>query len=395
MNNGVCIISQCQDFYVTIPKSVKLAILLPTVRWTSAAQSVIGAWIGGANENVAILIADNSENEEKRAFLEKICSCKPNIIAISHEKNIGGLNNFYYLYDWCKEIEYCALVADDDWVSPTYHLDAFDALQAAPNASSASVGTTFVDLGDGNLINVNQASMCGEQPIQRMMQWNCSAARVTMYNVSRRTSLDAALEFLKKSPLNGTTLLENLWELNRLAVGDFLNLPGKGCMIHYPAQRARDGKEAERVYDSLYKDHNLQAPFVYFGNLSTAIQCAIFLMGNMSPIKDPLQKVLCGQHIFSEIFKKSFLKKVDSVESHEAVRMLFANHPRARDGFFEFCVPPFSENPQFTLQLLEWFIEVIKALENPPINGVEPVSEQFKKFVLSVLSVNQPATETF
>jgi hypothetical protein len=386
--NDVPIIKAGEDVFVDIPASARLAILLPTGRWTPMAQSVIGSLVGVASEEVAVLIADNSENAEKRMFLEKIRGINPHVIAISHEKNTGGTKNILYLFDWCKEkdIEFCAVMTDDDWMSPSYHVDSYRTLLDEPNASGAAKGTTFVDIGDGRLVDVSQPSMRGDTPIGRMRQWNGIIARVTMYNGSRRATLEAAVEYLRRTPLSGVILAEDLWELNRLACGDFLNVPGNGCYIHYPAARSNLGDATRRYFDLLCKDVGLQYPFVFFLDLSTAVQCAVFLMGNLSPIADPEQRELCGQHVFGHIFTNGFLRKLSDQSSRAVAANLFAHHPEAMRGFQKYCGPPFSHQPRFDRALMDWFIEVIRVFETTPPANETALSERFRQFVVDQLS---------
>ena len=386
MSLDVMIVNAGQDSFVQIPASVSLAILLPTARWTPLARSIIGSMVGVATEEIAVLVADNSENPDKLKFLQKIRNLNPNVIAVAHEKNIGALSNFIYLHDWCKNVKFSAIMADDDWMSPGYHPDAYRALLDRPHASSAAAGTTFVDIGDCNLVNVNQRSMCGNSPIQRMSQWNGIVARVTMYNTSRRDTLEAAIQFIKTTPLNGLTLLEDLWELSRLGFGDFVQLPGPCSLIHYPAQRSISGDETRRVYESLYKEAGLSYPFVFFGGLSTAIQCAVFLMGNLSPIADGEQRAACGQQVFRHLFTNSFLPGVSPESSKAAAATLFANHPEAWTGFKKYCNPPFSQQPYFDKSMLDWFIDLIKVFETKTTN--EPLlSERFLQFVTGILPI--------
>lgn len=385
MNSEVPAVKAGQDSFIEIPSSVRLAILLPTARWTPLAQSIIGSMVGVANEEVAVLIADNSEHADKREFLEKIRRINPNVIVVTHEKNIGATGNFFYLHEWCKNIEFSAIMADDDWMSPTYHIDAYRALLEKPEASGASVGTTFVDIGDGRFVDVSQSSMCGDTPIERMRKWNGIVARATMYNVSRRSTIDAANRYLKASPIDGLTLLEDLWEVSRLAHGDFLNMPGHGCFVHYPAHGSNVGDGTKRFYDLLCKDFGLQYSMVYFMGLSTAVQCALFLMGSLSPITDSEQREICGQHVFKHIFLTSFLPKVAGEGGRAAAASLFANHPGALAGFLKFCNPSFSEQLSFDQALIEWFIDVIEVFETKPIGGEIPLSVRFRKFIESLL----------
>ena len=63
---------QNQSDYPDIPASARMAIVIPTARWTPMAKSLIGSMVGIANEEICVLIADNSENQDKRDFLKKI-----------------------------------------------------------------------------------------------------------------------------------------------------------------------------------------------------------------------------------------------------------------------------------------------------------------------------------
>lgn len=344
-------------------------------------RSIIGSLLGVASEEVAVLIADNSENDEKRQFLKEMGRINPNVIVVSHQRNIGALGNFFYLYEWAKHVPYVAQMADDDWVSPEYHLDAYRTLVVNPRACGAETGTTWVDFGDGKPVYVSQPSMCGNAAIDRMAQWNGLVARVTMYNVSRRSALEAAIRFQQATPLNGTTLVEDLWELNRLALGDFLHTTGHGCLVHYPAMGSRTGDGAQRVYDGLYREAGLQYPFVWFGSLSTAIQCAMFLTGKLSPIADLEQRTVCGQFVFRQIFTNGFLTSISSEPRNNEAAKLFTHHPEAMGGLLKYCNAPFSEHPVLDRPLIDWFIEVIKVLETKPSGSSALLSERFRRFV--------------
>jgi hypothetical protein len=383
MSYVVPIISDKAQFK-ELPATAKLAIVVPTARWNPMVQSIIGAMLGIANEEIVVLIADNSENPEKREFLTKIGNINPNIISIAHKENIGSAENFYYLYEWSRHVEYIAHMADDDWVSPAYYADSYKSLLAHPDASGAEVGTTLVDIGDGKLVDVSQPSMCGDSPEERIAKWNGIAARVTMYCASRRVAVNAAIQYIRTTPLSGTTLAEDLWELSRLSDGNFLHESGHGCLVHYPA-RGRAENNQQLVYESLYKGAGLQYPFVFFGGLSTAIQCAMFLIGKYSPISDAKQRIQCGQMVFSHIFSNSFLPVLATQASQEVAAQLFANHPAILSGLAHYCNPPFSQNPVFDQELVNWFIRITRALDlNPGPEGNSSSSrfEEFANFIL-------------
>ena len=380
MSDQVAVIKTNEYKFPKIPSSVKLAILLPTFRWTPTARSIIGAMVGVASDEVAVLIADNSENPEKYQFLKDVGRINANVISICHEKNIGAANNFYYLLDWSKNIEFTAIMADDDWMSPTYYVEAYRILLENPTANAVEAGTTFVDFGDGNLIKINQPSMSGKTPIERMAQWNGFASRVTVYNVSRRATLEAALQFLRATPFHGLTMVEDLFELNRLATGDFLSVSGQGCFVHYPAHESNLGDANQRYYDLLCKDVGLQYQFLYFTGLTTAIQCAMFLMGNYSPIVDSVQKAICGQHIFRHIFE-SFLQTFSGEFGQDATSILFENYPDVKKGFIKYTTPPFSQQPTFDSDLIDWFIMLLQMFEEKNAGTDFSIAERFTCFV--------------
>lgn len=387
--NEVLVLKSDAVVFPVIPASVQLAILLPTVRWTAMARSVIAALVGVANEDVAVLIADNSENADKRAFLQHICQLNPYIFVVAHEKNIGAFPNILYLFDWCKAVPFCAMMADDDWMSPNYYTEAMQVLRNAPNAMCAEVGTTFVDMaGNGDFNQISQASMQGHLAIERIKQWNGITQRVTMYNVSRRSALDYALWFYRHTPLNGYMLAEDLWELSRLARGDFIRQKGSACFVHFPANESRTGDSTERLYQLLHKDSGLQFPFIYFSALSTAIQCAIFLMGRYSPIVNVEQRRVCGQYVFKHIFADCFLPVFAQEHSRQLAAQLFAQHPKVMAGFLKFTQAPFSRQPDFAYdgyEIIDWFVEIVQVFETKPNGNDLPLSERFNQFVDEVM----------
>src|SRR5690606_30085281 len=144
--------------------------------------------------------------------------------------------------------------ADDDAVSPTYYLDSYQALKDRVDASCASVGSSFADFGDHQYVDISQCSMVGQTPVERMRFWSGFSGRITTYDVCRRSSVDNALKYLKATPLHGLTLMEDLFELNRLSVGNFVRERGRGFFVHYPFHGAKDGDSINRFYNLLCRD---------------------------------------------------------------------------------------------------------------------------------------------
>ncbi|MBS7349318.1 MAG: hypothetical protein KIG95_04025, partial [Comamonas sp.] len=290
------------------------------------------------------------------------------------------------LYDWSAHIEFMAIMADDDVVSPTYYLDGYQALLNQPSASCISVGTSFADFGNGGLHNITQPSMRGGRTIERMLAWSGIAARITMYDVSRRAAITQGLAYLRATPLQGLTLAEDLIELSRLAHGDFIQLSGRGFFVHYPHHGAHDGGGTERFYELLCKPVGLNYNMVYFMALSTAIQCAIFLLGKYSPIKNINERMECAQYIFKKIYIESFLPKVAADGASEAASMLFSDHPNALAGFKKYCNLKNLDELVFDIDLLNWFLEILSVFEDRNKALENRISEKFKNFCIDVLN---------
>lgn len=341
-----------------ISSSTKLAILIPTARWNDRTRGLIASTIGTANEEITVLIGDNSENKDKQEFLRKISRINRNIISVSHEKNIGAMRNLNFLLDWCKGIDFVAVTGDDDWMTPCYYPNALAALQRSQNASCCEAGTSFADFGDSNLVDISQPSMVGSTMIERLEKWSATVARVTMYSASRRSSIQAAVNFQSKTPLHGLTMAENLWELNRLAIGDFIRVPASSYFIHYPAHGSSLGNPSDRFFNLLCKDAGLTHQALDFMDLCSAVQCALFLMGNLSPLATPEEKYFCGQKVFRHIYTEQFIKKFKDAEyKRKAIENI--SEQKLRSRLLEIISPPFSETPILTEEILALFIDLM------------------------------------
>ena len=381
MDKLVPVIPVKEKSFPAIPSSARNAILIPSVRFDANAQSIIGGLVGVATEETIILISDNSENLEKKRFLEQIRAINPNILAVQHEKNIGAHENFDYVFDWSEGVELTAVMADDDWISPDYHLSAFRYLERTPNASGAAVGNSIILHGEPRVktIDGTQPQMIGEKPIERMRKWSGVASRVTMYNASRRNALVNAVQFIKSTPILGITLLEDLWETNRLALGSFVTMPGSGFLVHNPTPTST----WDDIYARFHGGSDLPFSYIYFSALGTAIQLGIFHAGTLSPLNTKNDKTECANHLFDHVFKKQFLATVGGQE--EAARSQFSNHPHVLEGFLKYCMPPFPDQITFDQDILKWYISLVDALETKPQNGDAPLSEKFRQFSSELL----------
>ena len=362
--------------------STKLAILIPSVRWNAKSRALLASCVGIANEEIAVLIGDNSENPEKKDFLRKLRKINQNIISVSHTKNIGAFNNFFFLLDWCKDIEFYALIGDDDWMTPCYYPDALEILKKNPHVSCCEAGTALADFGDGKHLSISQPSMTGSNMPQRLKNWNAVVARITAYHASRRSTIQSALDFQKTTPIYGLTMIENLWELNRLAKGDFISTPAPSYFIHYPATAAHQGDINSRFYNLLCKDIGLSASALDFMDLSSAIQCALFLMGKLSPIGELTEKKTCGQAVFKHIYTNQFLPKFKNTENKNRIFNNIKKTTLASD-LNHYISPSFTEKAILDDGLISLFIDLMDLFQVE--KNTPPLRSQLKDFFSELL----------
>jgi hypothetical protein len=133
------------------------------------------------------------------------------------------------------------------------------------------------------------------------------------------------------------------------------------------------------------KNEGLQFPFVYFAALSTAIQCAVFLMGKLSPVNAMENRYECAQHVFRHIFLTQFLPHVTGSSSRDAAAVMFAEHPAAMKGFLTYCNTANAAHVVCDKDLLSWFVEVIRVFESPASEDKPLLSQRFEQFIHDLL----------
>ncbi|MBS4019524.1 hypothetical protein [Azonexus hydrophilus] len=369
----------------------KLAILIPTVRWNPRAKALLATCAAIANDEIRVIIGNNSNIPEKKDFLEQLCLSNPFVTAITHPEDIGASANFFFLYDQSKGFEYCALIGDDDWMTPCYFPAALASLKHNPAASCCETGAALADFGDGKYTDISQPSMTGKNMLERLSSWSAVNARVTMYNASRRNTVQAALDYLNATPVQGLTMTENLLELSRLAQGDFVRIPASSYFIHYPAHAAKTGDPSERFYKLLCRDAGLSRAALDFMDMSSAIQCAMFLMGKYSPIKNDDEKYACGQAAFQHIYTQQFLPKFQTQENKAQILGNISD-PALMRRMQEFISPAFAAKPVIHDDLITLFTDLLAHFQADLSKPA--IAQRFKDFFREMLPRGISGTAT-
>lgn len=353
----------------------RLAILIPTYRWDVTSKAVLAAYTAAAVDEVVVLVADNSENSEKHKFLDGLASITPNYYVTKHKKNIGAQANFNFLYEWSSQVEYFAIVADDDWSTPDYHVAAFQSLLAHNRATSASCGSTLIQWGNNRITDGRVPSMVGVSPAERISKWSYMRPRITMYNVGERIASEPALKYLANTPVGGAVLHESVMEICRLIFGDFIDLQGRPCYLHYPFH----AEDISRTVRMLCTEYGLRDEFIHLAGLSTAVQCAVFISGMTGGFIDDRSREYCVDIVFKKIFTESFAQMVNSPDVMSALVSALKKSEAGLIALRELCDEQFLRDPRWTQAVLNNFIALLEALEVADA-GLE-CSKRFKKFV--------------
>src|ERR1700704_5711731 len=121
----------------TRPVNGKLAILVPTYRFDARARHTIAATASLASEEIAVVIADNSENREKWDYLRLLGRLHPNIHVLTHQTNVGALRNWEFLFDRAT-LEFYLFIGDDDLCTPPYVRIGMELLEKHSDGSAAA-----------------------------------------------------------------------------------------------------------------------------------------------------------------------------------------------------------------------------------------------------------------
>lgn len=96
-----------------------VTICIPTFNRVNYLRSAIEKSILQTYKHIVILISDNNSSDDTQRFCEDCCSKDSRIIYHRQKKNIGALNNFFFLLDECKS-DFFMWHSDDDYMDLDY-----------------------------------------------------------------------------------------------------------------------------------------------------------------------------------------------------------------------------------------------------------------------------------
>lgn len=115
-----------------------VTIGIPTFNRPEMLARALGSVAGQDYPNLEVIVADNAAGtDEAFSVVERFTSSSPKLKFVKHERNIGSLNNFFFLLGSANG-KYFMWLADDDEISPNYVSSLVDLLERDPGAASAT-----------------------------------------------------------------------------------------------------------------------------------------------------------------------------------------------------------------------------------------------------------------
>lgn len=276
-----------------------LAILVPTYRFDARAKLVIQNVMALASEQVAVLVADNSENPEKWDELARFANGHPNIHVFCHAKNIGAFENWAFLMGQ-GNTPYVCYVGDDDFVTPDYFPRSVALLNEHPEATLAS--GLFVQHYrniEPALINNVGGPRLEATGLERIQQYFLQThGNVVSCCVMRRTAFARHLPYLREHPLVAS-FFDWVMACGMLAQGSY-EKHTEGA-YWYDATNWTDPQTAQASDAKFYVEAGLPASFVSFHQLYWAVEMVHYFLGRYAPPLPWAERVqiadfLCRRH---------------------------------------------------------------------------------------------------
>jgi glycosyltransferase involved in cell wall biosynthesis len=115
-----------------------VTIAIPTYNRPQMLRRALAAVAAQTYPHLDVIVADNhSAGTEAAQVVGEFTAVIPNLRYVRHERNIGAIENFFYLLSVAHG-EYFMWLADDDEVSPNYVAALSELLDRDPGAASAA-----------------------------------------------------------------------------------------------------------------------------------------------------------------------------------------------------------------------------------------------------------------
>jgi len=329
-----------------------LAILVPTYRFDGLARQALASAAALASDEIAVFIADNSENKQKHEFLGRLESLHANVHTFCHDRNIGALDNWRFLLA-ASSLMYCLFVSDDDLFTASFVESGLHQLESDSDASAAA-GTLLMTMS-GNRIMVANRMRLESSAYERCVNFRIGGGNSLPNSMARRRALDPFVRYQENHPLKAS-FFDWLMGYTLLAQGTY-RTEDVGYYI-YDASNWEDAEQCWKSNAKFYVAAGLPEGFTWFHELYWAVEFVHFFLGQYSPVADPRQRVDCAQHFYGDRMNV-FRQLWNHPSAQASLGNFFSKNPGARSSVAAIVANDDALNPQ----VFKWFADLLAAFD--------------------------------
>jgi hypothetical protein len=329
-----------------------LAILVPTFRFDAEARYSLGAAASMASEDIAICIADNSENPEKWDYLRKLGSLHSNIHIYCHKENIGALRNWRFLLDQ-SPLSYYLFIGDDDFCTPQYIDAAFQQLEGHPEAVAAA--GRFIMITSRNQMMAGNGARMEDSPAQRCVNFQIGGGNSLPNSMARRAAIQPFLDYQAMHPLKAS-FFDWIMSYTLLAQGKYTT-QDRGHYL-YDVSNWENPASCWRSNAAFYVAAGLDESFTWFHELYWAVELVHFFRSSYAPLVSENEQRDCAQFFYLNRIRE--FRRLWTYAPHaEVFRGLLGGYPTARKAVDSIV----TNDDAFHPELFAWFTHLLSVFD--------------------------------
>ena len=330
----------------------KLAILVPTYRFDARARHTLAATAALANDDVAVLIADNSENREKWTYLEKLSKLHSNVHLFCHKKNIGAFRNWTFLFQKT-DLDSYLVVSDDDFCTPAYVECGLRLLQQHADASAAA-GSFLMVTSSNKLALANSARM-EATAYERCTNFRIGGGNSLPNSMARRSAVQPFLEYINSHPLRASFFD---WFMAFMLLSQGKYYTENAGQYLYDISNWEDGRNCWDSNAKFYVAAGLPESFTWFHELYWGIESVHLFTGAYSPIADTQQRRDSAQFFYVNRIGE-FRRLMANPPSASTIERLVSHRVDAVEALRALV----ANDDAFHPLLFSWFARILAAFD--------------------------------
>jgi glycosyltransferase involved in cell wall biosynthesis len=170
----------------------RVTVGVPTYNRAESLARALESVLSQTYADLELVVSDNASTDGTPATCATFAERDKRVRAVRQPKNVGLTENFNRLLGEATG-EFVMVLADDDWLEPTYVETCLGALDADPGLVLASGGARYH--GDRGVVSRGaEVDLLDEDPTRRVHRWFADVQDdISIYGLIRRRALEATL----------------------------------------------------------------------------------------------------------------------------------------------------------------------------------------------------------